>query len=98
MFSAVSLIGFAAAICTTASYVPQLYKIWTTGTAEDLSLYMLLVLATGLTLWIVYGSLQGDAVIVIANGVSLTLLGCIIGFKLREMVAGRRRKRRPATP
>ena len=85
MFSVVSLIGFAAAVCTTASYVPQLYKIWTTGTAEDLSLHMLLVLATGLTLWIVYGILQGDWVIIIANAVSLSLLACIIGFKLREM-------------
>ena len=98
MFSSVSLVGFAAAICTTASYVPQLYKVWTTGTAEDLSLHMLLVLATGLSLWIVYGILQGDWVIIIANGVSVALLACLVGFKLREMYAGYRGKRRPATP
>jgi len=98
MFSGVSLVGFAAAICTTASYVPQLYKVWTTGTAEDLSLHMLLVLATGLALWIVYGIMQGDAVIIIANSVSVALLLCIVGFKLREMLAGHRAKRRPATP
>lgn len=97
MVSGVSLIGFAAAICTTASYVPQIYKCWTTGEAKDLSLYMLLVLATGLTLWIVYGSLQGDSVIIIANGVSLALLACLIGFKLREMIGGQRGKRRAAT-
>ena len=79
-----SVIGAAAAFCTTVSYVPQLRKCWTTGETGDLSLKMLLLLATGLALWMVYGFMRGDAVIIIANGISLTLLGCILYFKLRE--------------
>jgi MtN3 and saliva related transmembrane protein len=47
-----TLIGAAAAFCTTVSYVPQLRKCWTTGETGDLSLKMLL-LAAGLSLWIV---------------------------------------------
>ena len=35
-------------------------------------------------LWMVYGFMRGDVVIIIANGVSLALLGGIIYFKLRE--------------
>jgi MtN3 and saliva related transmembrane protein len=91
MLSSVTLIGFAAAVCTTASYVPQLHKCWTTGSTHDLSRYMLLVLATGLALWIVYGLLQGDWVIVAANAISLAMLLVILGFKLREVLAERRR-------
>lgn len=36
MVSSVSLIGFAAATCTTASYIPQLQKCWN-GSSHDLS-------------------------------------------------------------
>jgi MtN3 and saliva related transmembrane protein len=82
-----SLIGAAAAFCTTASYVPQLKKVWATGETRDLSLRMLLILAAGLALWVIYGLLRGDVVIIVANAVGLTLLSCIIYFKLRERKA-----------
>jgi MtN3 and saliva related transmembrane protein len=93
MISGAQFIGTVAAVCTTVSYVPQLYKCWTRKTAADLSLYMLLVLATGLALWIIYGVMQGDAVIVTANSAGLTLLGMIISFNIREMISARRRGR-----
>ena len=57
------LIGGAVAFCTTASDVPQLRKCWT-GETDDLSLKMLL--ATGLSLWMVYGFIRADIVIIIA--------------------------------
>ena len=79
-----TFVGVAAAFCTTASYIPQLRKCWTTGETGDLSLKMLLLLASGLGLWMAYGLMRGDAVITLANGVSLALLGCILYFKLRE--------------
>ena len=77
-------IGAGAALCTTVSYVPQLRKCWATGETGDLSLNMLLLLACGLSLWIAYGTIRADWVIIIANGVSLTLLACILYFKLRN--------------
>ena len=80
-----TLTGVAAAACTTVSYVPQLKKCWETGSASDLSLKMFLILATGIALWIAYGVLQADAVIVFANSVSLSLLLSILYFKLREV-------------
>ena len=58
----VTLIGSAAAFCTTVSYFPQLRKCWKTGKAGDLSLWMFLVLASGVALWIVYGFLKTDYV------------------------------------
>lgn len=85
MLSFSSLVGFLAACCTTASYVPQLKKCFDTGTAEDLSLKMLLILSTGIALWVAYGVMQHDWVIIIANAVSLALLLMLLGFKLHEM-------------
>ena len=77
-------VGAGAAFCTTASYVPQLRKCWASGETGDLSLNMLLLLLCGLSLWIAYGAIRNDWVIIIANGVSLTLLACILYFKLRN--------------
>jgi MtN3 and saliva related transmembrane protein len=77
-------IGGTAAFCTTVSYVPQLRKCWQTGHAGDLSLKMFLVLAVGVALWVVYGLMKSDWVIVAANAVSLALLSGILAFKLRE--------------
>jgi MtN3 and saliva related transmembrane protein len=80
----ITAVGGMAALCTTVSYFPQLKKCWQTGQARDLSLRMFLVLAAGVALWVVYGVLKSDAVIVGANGVSLVLLSGILYFKLRE--------------
>ena len=43
---------------------------------------MLLTLAAGQTLWIVYGVLKSDWVIILANVVSIFLVAGILYFKL----------------
>ena len=79
-----TLVGLVAAICTTASYFPQLKKCWETGSAGDLSFKMFFTLGIGVALWVVYGFLQADVVIIVANIVSFVLLMGILYFKLRE--------------
>ena len=69
-----TLAGGCAAFCTTISYFPQLKKCWETGETGDLSLLMLAVLTVGLALWVLYGFLRSDTVIVTANSISLVLL------------------------
>jgi MtN3 and saliva related transmembrane protein len=80
-----TVIGSLAAVCTTTSYFPQLKKCWETGSAGDLSLKMFSILASGVALWIIYGVLQRDTVIIIANAVSFSLLAGILYFKIREL-------------
>ena len=82
-----TLIGLAASVLTTASYVPQLVKAWRTGKADDLSLRMLLVLLGGLLLWVAYGLHKPDLVVTIANSVSALLLLAIIALKRRSRSA-----------
>jgi MtN3 and saliva related transmembrane protein len=79
-----TVIGLAAAVCTTAANLPQLKKAWTTGQTDDISLKMLLLFACGLGLWVVYGVLQKDVIIILANGVSLALLAGLVYLKLRQ--------------
>jgi len=91
-----TLIGAAAAFCTTVSYIPQLRKCWTTGETDDLSLKMLLLLGAGLSLWMLYGFMRGDIVIIIANGVSL--IPGSLSFYPSSRPEGSRKSASPAEP
>ena len=79
----ITIVGAIAALCTTASYFPQLKKCWETGEAGDLSVKMFGILACGIALWVVYGLMRGDWIIIVANSVSLACLLGILYFKLR---------------
>jgi len=82
-------IGICAAVLTSLSYVPQVCKAWPRGSTKDLSLHMLVVLTTGLSLWIGYGLLKGDWVIVAANSVGAALSASVLTFKIRDIRAGK---------
>lgn len=88
--SLVPWIGVVAAILTSLSYIPQVRKAWPRGSTKDLSLHMLAVLTGGLLLWVVYGVLKGDLVIVMANCVGAALSGSVLAFKIRDLRASRR--------
>jgi MtN3 and saliva related transmembrane protein len=84
MITFATVVGLASAVCTTAANVPQLKKAWTTGQTDDISLNMLLVLGSGLALWVTYGVLQKDIVIILANAISLALIGGLLCLKLLQ--------------
>ena len=50
---------------------------------------MLLVLTAGLLLWVGYGLLKSDWVIVAANSVGAALAASVLAFKIRDIRAGK---------
>jgi MtN3 and saliva related transmembrane protein len=82
-------IGICAAVLTSLSYIPQVQKAWPRGSTEDLSLHMLAVLTAGLLLWVGYGLLKADWVIVAANSVGALLSASVLVFKIRDLRSGR---------
>jgi MtN3 and saliva related transmembrane protein len=78
-------VGGTAALLASLSYIPQVKKAWPRGSTQDLSLSMLGVLTLGLTLWLVYGVLKGDWVIIIANALGASLCAIVLGCKLRDI-------------
>ena len=78
-------IGGLAALLTSLSYIPQVQKAWPRGSTKDLSVKMLAVLTSGLVLWIGYGLLKEDWVIILANGVGAALSGTVLCCKLRDI-------------
>lgn len=78
----VELIGTIAAVLTTGSFVPQVYKTWKTKDAKSLSLPMVLLLFLGVCLWITYGFLIMSIPILAANIVTALCVGILVYFKL----------------
>lgn len=76
-------LGFAAAACTTLSFVPQAVKIIRQRQTAGLSLLMYSILTTGIALWLVYGIISRDLPICVANGVTLVLAVTILGMKIK---------------
>ncbi len=67
----VTIIGLLASAGTSFSQLPQLFKIIKDKKAEGLSLVMMAILFTGLGLWIWYGILKDDVILIIANSFSM---------------------------
>jgi MtN3 and saliva related transmembrane protein len=88
----ISVLGFVAAALTSLSYIPQVQKALPKESTGDLSLKMLVALFIGLALWIVYGLVVEDMVIVIANCVGGALVGVVLWCKVRDVMAQRREK------
>jgi MtN3 and saliva related transmembrane protein len=78
-----SAIGAAAAVCSMASFAPQLIKIIRDHDAEAVSLRMYLVTVTGFGFWIGYGLMIASWPVVASNAVCLLLSGAILALKWR---------------
>ena len=78
-----TLIGLAAATCTTVAFVPQARKAWRTRSTKDVSLSMFVLMVTGIVLWLIYGALLGHLPLIVANVAALGLAAPILACKLR---------------
>lgn len=79
----IEILGLFAAILTTSSFVPQVYKIWKTKSAESVSLTMFLLFFTGVILWLLYGIYLRSLAMIIANVVTGSLALMIIYYKIK---------------
>jgi len=68
-----SFVGIAAALLTTFGFVPQIVKLLRTHKTDGVSSVMVIQIATGLLLWIIYGILRSDSIIIIANSIGFLL-------------------------
>ncbi|SDI14116.1 MtN3 and saliva related transmembrane protein [Chryseobacterium taeanense] len=82
-----NLLGIIAGILTSVSMIPQVIKVLKEKNAEDLSWMMILVLISGLSLWVWYGFIKDELPIILSNAfavlVNIVLLICCIIYKKR---------------
>lgn len=79
----VDVVGTGAALCSMASFTPQLVKIWRERDASSVSLRMYAITVTGFALWIAYGMLLKSWPIMGANSVCLLESAAILILKWR---------------
>lgn len=83
-FALHDLVGGAAAVLTTAAFLPQAIKSWTTRDLSGVSLGMYTMFTLGVLLWLIYGVILGAWPIIVANAITLALAGSVLWLKLRH--------------
>ena len=80
----VTILGTAAGLLTTGSFVPQALKAWREGDTGALSLRMYLVMTAAFALWLGYGLVIVSWPIIVFNACNLLLSAVILWLKLRD--------------
>jgi MtN3 and saliva related transmembrane protein len=79
----IQVTGITAGSITALSILPQLIKVIKEKKVEAISLWMLILLTTGLGCWAFYGFLIDDIFILATNSFSLIVNFILIGFKIK---------------
>ncbi len=82
------IIGISASVLTAIASFPQLIKIIKEKEAENISLAMFSVLVVGLALWIYYGILKDDLILIVSNGISfiINVIVLILAIKYKGVL------------
>ncbi|MBX9783493.1 MAG: SemiSWEET transporter [Chitinophagaceae bacterium] len=79
----VTILGFAAAVLTTASFLPQAIKTIQTKNTSGISLFMYSLFALGTLLWLLFGMFTSNIPIVAANAITLVFAIIILIYKIK---------------
>ena len=70
------------------STVPQIRKSVKSKKTDDVSKWLIISLIGGLSLWVFYGILKGDIIIVVANAIGVSLNLFLLSLKWRYTKSG----------
>lgn len=77
-------IGYLAGVLTTVAFVPQAVRMIRTGHARDVSLSWIVMMTSGVALWLGYGIMNGSIPMILANSITLVLLAVILIIKIKS--------------
>lgn len=75
--------GYAAAVLTTSSFIPQAVMTIRSRNTSGISLAMYVIFTLGVAFWLVYGIALGSGPMILANTVTLGLAATILVMKIR---------------
>nr|AOR51129.1 hypothetical protein [uncultured bacterium pAW1] len=78
-----TILGLVAGTLTTAAFFPQFLRVWQTRSTHDISLWMYIIINTGILLWLIYGILTNSLPVILANAVTILISGGILYLKIR---------------
>lgn len=84
-----TVVGTAAALLTVFGFVPQIIKMWRSGSVGNVSPVTLYQFTAGVVLWALYGVSRKDPVVITANVVTLFTLSIALVLYHRSPFARR---------
>jgi MtN3 and saliva related transmembrane protein len=78
-----TILGLVAALCTTASFLPQALQTIKTKDTSGISLYMYGLFTLGTLLWLLFGIFTSNIPITAANFVTLLFASIILFYKIK---------------
>ena len=75
--------GYAAAMLTTVSFLPQAVRTIRTRETHAISLWMYVLFTVGIGFWFGYGIVLGSWPMVVSNAITFVLAATILALKLR---------------
>ena len=78
-----TILGTLAGILILSGWVEQIYKGYKTKSMQDISKFLMIFIAAGSTLWLVYGSIVSDVFIIGTNIAGLILMIIVSSMKRR---------------
>lgn len=81
---AAEIIGSIAAFCTTVAFLPQAMMTIKTQNTDSISLGMYVIFTFGVLMWLFYGIVIDDWIIIIANIITFALAFSILFIKVRN--------------
>jgi MtN3 and saliva related transmembrane protein len=75
-------IGAAAALCSTASFAPQAWRIIKTRDTSSISAKTYVLTVAAFLLWMSYGWLRQDWALILPNAICFLLAGFILAMTL----------------
>ena len=76
-------IGTIAGILVLLSFIPQIIKAYKTKKMFDVSSYLMILIASGMFLWVVYGVIKSDLAIIGTNATGFALNVTLLVMKLK---------------
>ena len=77
------IIGTVAGMLVLSSFMPQIVKAYRTKKMSDVSAHLMILIASGMFLWIIYGFIRSDPVIVGTNAAGFALNITLLVMKIR---------------
>jgi MtN3 and saliva related transmembrane protein len=79
----IDMVGHLGSIISSVTFMPQVYRVWKTKHAGDLSMSMMTILFVSSLVWIVYGVVKNVLPVIICNSIICFLSLVLIYFKFR---------------
>jgi MtN3 and saliva related transmembrane protein len=81
--SGIDVLGYSACTVTALTFLPQVVKTWKEKSAKNVSMLMFVIAAVNEVMWIAYGVLRDDMVIIVTNVIMIVMAMTMITLKLR---------------